>query len=427
VAELTDVLAATVRPSDRERMLERLTVEHPRQRFDEANFHAERRPRHEPRSPTQQVGLDRPWSFDPSDCTGATARRHKSTARKFMGDLLAPVHPDLVTLDDLRAFLAHPPRYFLQRVLELSLPGPPSRDDRATGAPTTGSSGLPAAAPGRNLLIELDGIEAWRIRQDLLEHRRAGGNIDSFRRVMAASDKLPPEPLAEAVITGASESVEPVMSVLHELCDPSATPEHIPIDLRLSGGVRLIGSVRNDRGVTPGPLRLEMSSLKSKHLLSSWLDALALGAAHPDQQWAAVHVAGGKPADPRPDVRTFGTTEASLAPHDDPLGPSDALEVMVDLFLRGHREPLPLFPALSHTLYAKPGAAARAWTSHGGGGDSRDEWVQVAFDDAGFEAITSLAVRDDDPDAPGVDRATRYANHLWGTVERSSPGTELKL
>lgn len=427
VAELTDVLAATVRPSDRDRMLEQLTVEHPRQRFDEANFHAEKRPLHEPRSPTQQLGLDRPWSFDPSDCTGATARRHKSPARGFIGDLLPPVHPELVTLDDLREFLAHPPRYFLQRVLELSLPRPPSRDGGAAGVPTTGSSGLPAAAPGRNLLIELDGLEAWKIRQDLMEHRRAGGNIDSFRQVVAASDKLPPEPLAEVVITGASESVEPVMSVLHELCDPLATPEHIPIDIRLSSGVRLTGTVRNDRGVTPGPLRMDMSSLKAKHLLVSWLDALVLGAAHPGQQWRAVHVAGGKPTDPRPDVRTFSTTEADLALHDDPLGPSDALEVILDLFLRGHREPLPLFPALSHALHAKPGAAPRAWSSYGGGGDSRDEWVQVAFDDAGFESITSLALRDDDPDAPGIDRATRYAKHLWSTVERSSPGTELKL
>lgn len=437
LAELTDVLAATVRPRQRDHMLERLTVEHPRQRFDEANFHAEERPLHEPRPPSRQMGLDRPWSFDPSDCTGATARRAKSTARQFMGDPLAPVHPQLISIDDLREFLVHPPRFFLRHVLELSLPKPPSRDDASTGTTPTGSSGLPAAAEGRNLLIELDGLEAWRIRQDLLDHRRAGGDLDSFRAVMTASDKLPPEPLAEVVISGASQCVEPVMEIVEELCDPSAKPEHIPIDLQLDSGVRLIGTVRNDRGLTPGPLRFDMSSLKPKLLLVSWLDALVLSAAQPEQQWQAVHVAGGNPADPRPRVRTFSTTTFNTTrfnttgedpgPHDDPLHPMDALEVVVDLFLRGHREPLPLFPTVSHALYSRPGTAPGAWSKHGGGGDGDDEWIRVAFDDAGFETITSLAVSEDDPDAYGTDRATLYANHLWGTVQHSSPGTELKL
>ncbi|MCZ7631496.1 MAG: hypothetical protein M5U19_21660 [Microthrixaceae bacterium] len=109
------------------------------------------------------------------------------------------------------------------------------------------------------------------------------------------------------------------------------------------------------------------------------------------------------------------------------IRPSKHSGVVVGLFLRGHREPLPLFPGLSHALGTKQNTTSSSWIDNRGDGDGNDEWIQVAFDDADFHTITSLAVRDDDPEGEGDDRATRYATHLWDIVKQSSPGTELKL
>lgn len=426
VAELIESISATVDPTHRVRFLEQLTVEHPRQRFDEINFRTDTLPADDSVPPSVQLGLDRPWSFDPSDFAGASAHRRGLAPDRFVRQPLAAFHPVTIALEDLREFLAHPPRYFLKRVLEIDLPKAPERDD-ASGLRTTGSSNLPMAAPGRNLLVELDNLERWGLRQDLLTHRRLGGDLDSFTELRFASDLLPPGPLADEALAEASEIVEPMISELRDLCDPTATPEHVRIDLELGSGVRIVGSVRDDRGRSPGPITVGMSSLKAKHLLNAWLDALVLTAARPGVAWHAVHIA--KDRRNRPDVRTFTITDP------DGGGPPEldlaigALEVVVELFLRGHREPLPLFPALSHALYRTPKSAAGKWESGYGSerSDGDDDWIRVAFDDADYRTITSLAVRDDDPDCDGDDRATRYARYLWDTVEHSSPGTKLTL
>ncbi|MGZ0220532.1 MAG: hypothetical protein ACKVIY_16125, partial [Acidimicrobiales bacterium] len=61
-----------------------------------------------------------------------------------------------------------------------------------------------------------------------------------------------------------------------------------------------------------------------------------------------------------------------------------------------------------------------AWNSDSySTGDSADEWIQVAFNHATLEHITSLPIEPGDPDGPGSDRARRYAHHLWGAMESS--------
>ena len=97
-----------------------------------------------------------------------------------------------------------------------------------------------------------------------------------------------------------------------------------------------------------------------------------------------------------------------------------ALTLVVDLFRRGSCEPLPIFPRLSPALFKGTRGAAGAWnTGSFSIGDSADEWIQVAFDHATVEDITSLPLKPGDPDGPGSDRARRYAHHLWGAMASS--------
>jgi len=89
------------------------------------------------------------------------------------------------------------------------------------------------------------------------------------------------------------------------------------------------------------------------------------------------------------------------------------------LFRRGSCEPLPIFARLSPALY-KGNNYTNAWNSTSFGiGDNADEWIQVAFEHATVEQITSLPIKPGDPDGPGSDRARRYAHHLWGTLDSS--------
>jgi len=96
-----------------------------------------------------------------------------------------------------------------------------------------------------------------------------------------------------------------------------------------------------------------------------------------------------------------------------------ALTLVVDLFRRGSCEPLPIFPNLSPALFNGKSTSG-AWNSDSySTGDSADEWIQVAFNHATVEHITSLPIELGDPDGSGSDRARRYAHHLWGAMESS--------
>ena len=101
----------------------------------------------------------------------------------------------------------------------------------------------------------------------------------------------------------------------------------------------------------------------------------------------------------------------------------DALGVVVDLFRRGHHEPLPLFARLSRALVDERGERT-AWDGgFKGSGDVKDRWNRAAFDNASFDQITSLPLRPGDPAGPGNDRALRFASILWGTKAATSTET----
>lgn len=406
LAELIDSLALLVEPSARKDFLDRLTVVHPRQRFDEANFDP-----------------DTPWSFDPAARDAAGSRRERRPFRSFAGDRLPAEHPRVlaaegstrrVHLSTLRRFLDHPPRYFLQRVLEMQLSDLPERDQTERLLAPVGSSGIPPAAAGRDLPVELDNLERWGVRTRLLSHLLAGGDFDSFVKVERARDGLPAGTLGDACLQDALEVAEALVDCRAETGIGEREPCELPVEVTLEDGTVIVGSVRDEGASVPGPVSTSVSQAKDKYRIGAWLELLALTAHDPTTQWQATLINHAAKNPSRVDLAVAGE-----GPEQRSQAASSALALVVDLFRRGLREPLPLFPAFSGILH-KGGPIAK-W--HGdrftGGGDGDDAWVITAFDNADEDRITSLELRDHDPGGAHSDRARRYASVLWSGFDES--------
>jgi exodeoxyribonuclease V gamma subunit len=166
-----------------------------------------------------------------------------------------------------------------------------------------------------------------------------------------------------------------------------------------------------------------VSKPADRRRLGPWLDLLALTAQDPTTPWASVLLTA--PASGSTKAFALETIEIPLPDADDRQHRAlTALEVVVDLFRRGQREPLPLFPMLSPALH-KGNKAANAWVSNDyARRDDADRWIRMAFDHADVDRITSLPTRPDDPVGPGYDRASRFAHRLWGALEASLRGPD---
>ncbi len=306
-------------------------------------------------------------------------------------------------------------------MLNIALPNPPEAQDPTSVTQVIGPSGIPSAAPGRELLLELDSLESWKVKSYMLEHLLGGGDIESFTMLERAADTIPPGRRGEAVLDDARRVVEPIVEACRTLRGPGSESELVPIDVYLPSGTRLIGSVRNDHGrddhgPRPGPVEITVSKQKPKDLLSGWLNLLALTAAHPGRRWRTLHISKGTSRS----VKGPGANVAEFSfPEDEQPGAASlALEILDRLvgFCRtGRHEAVPFFPATSLTLHnGKPKAAD--WYSEYNGrasGDGTDIWVRTAFDGATFDEITTIPVRPGDPEGQPDDRAGRYrGSHL---------------
>lgn len=413
VAELRDAISATIDPETRREAMGRVEVAQPRQSYDERNFI--------PGAVDPSVAG--PWSFDPVAFEGASHRQSSDRAPSLLAEPLEAEAPAVIELADLRDFLANPVKHFLRRRLDLALPKAP---DRKGGKPVTaspGPAGVGRASEGRNLVLELDGLETWSVADRLLSFVRAGGDVDSFARREEASDLLPPGRLSADAIEKAKEKVAPLLACAEVLGVSNCEPTQVPVDVMLPDGIRVVGSVRDDGGCRPGPVTITVSKHERRRELTPWLDLLALVASDPSQPWQSALVT--------PKTRKCNNKAMSghsLVRLELPEEPGScrrgravaALSVVVDLYLRGRREPLPLFPK-SSPLLAQDKNIRNAWSSDWAGspGEGDDPWVQLAFGELTHRELLAIPCQPGDPDGSGAGRAERYAKILWGAVDAS--------
>jgi exodeoxyribonuclease V gamma subunit len=407
VGELLDVVDQTVRTGNEGgdglpvSARKRIVVEHPLQPFDVRNF-----------TPGALAG-ERAWSFDTIALGGARALvAERVAAPPFLDGPLPQTRSDLIEVDQLVRFVQHPVRAFLRQRLGIVV------SDRAED-------------PAEALPVELDPLQQWAVGQGLVEARLAGADPVACAAAEIARGALPPGELGRSVLRRIGPIVDGIVAQADALLDDGDgdgdrngaghdEPDSVEVDLKLSGGRVLVGTVP---GVNGDLLRaVSYSRVGARHRLAAWVRLLALTAMHPQRPFAAATVGRGR--------RQGWVTLARIDPvHDDPETARrvalDHLEVVVDLYTRGMREPLPLYCNTS-AAYAqgsqpreRAAAARREWESTWDF-DKEDkdlEHVLVLGGVLPFDEVVAGQPRDgergDDwaPDEPS--RFGRYARRLW--------------
>jgi exodeoxyribonuclease V gamma subunit len=222
-----------------------------------------------------------------------------------------------------------------------------------------------------------------------------------------------------------------LVTVFEGLPSAKAPTTSIEVNIALPDGFSLVGSVPGAHGGTI--LRCTYSKLRPKHRLRAWAHFLALSAAHPELFPSAVTIGqaeGSSTSRPRVSVSTLGP----LLSGEDGIRARavEWLQVLVDLYRRGMREPLPIYCATSAAwaAAASPGSthgpreAARArWASSWEdfpGEDADPEHVVVLGPEFPFEHLVGCLPRPDE-EGPGwatdePSRLGRLAMRLWGPL-----------
>ncbi|MCY7400143.1 MAG: exodeoxyribonuclease V subunit gamma [Nocardioides sp.] len=333
LGELLDALDRTTAEPVRDHVV----THHPLQPFDEANFVA--------------GGLrgEGAFTFDRFALAGATAARSDRAPTQVLvpSPLPEPELSEDVSLADLQDFFAHPVRGFFRR---LRVAKPYDADEVKDSIPIT-----------------LDALEKWAVGDHLASEVLGGADAVAVGEALKVGGLLPPGPLGQGVLDEIITVVRPlVVSALALRRGPQRTLD-VDVDL---GGSRLFGTVGDVWG--NNLVAVSFSNLGAKHRMAAWINALALAAGLPDENWTAhtigKHRSGGQVQQIRP-----------LAQHDAQVWLRD----LVSLYRAGQREPLPM-PVKTSLAWAEEFRRVRG----GADGDpdikARSEWETPRFNDSGF-------------------------------------------
>ena len=389
VGELIDTVERTVRCQDATAR-EQIEIHHPLQPFDPRNF---------------TPGERGPWGFDPHALAGAQAlTRPRTDPSAFLPEPLPPPADPVVELAALVRFVEHPTRALLRGRLGV----------------TVGDwfDEVQDAMP-----VELDPLAGWGVGQRLLDGVLAGAELDACRRAETARGSLPPGILAQQPLDKISRVVEQLARVASEL-GAAGAPGAQDVSHALPDGRMLAGTVT---GVCGDTIRaISYSRVRPRERLRAWVRLLALSAAAPERPWESLVIGRARPGADMADV-----TVARIPPlGDDAAARARAahahLAVLLDLYDRGMREPIPLACEAS-AAYAQAAAgggnaeaAARtAWRS-GFGYDKEDrqpEHLLVYGGEIDLSELLDQVPRDDEDWPPAHDgRFGRYAHRLWDGV-----------
>ncbi len=382
VGELLDAIDRTARGPARDQVV----ICHPLQAFDPRNFTA------------GSLVEDRPWGFDRRSLAGALALAGpRSGPSAFLPAPLPPLSEPVLELERLVRFIERPVRALLR--------------DRLQVNPTDYLDEVHDAIP-----VELDGLERWQIGQRLLDGVLAGVEMDACLRAEQQRGSLPPGRLAIPVLERIRSDVGQIAE--HAVAFGSGSPVSLDVNLVLPDGRTLAGTVTGVHGDT---LRIvSYSRVRPRDRLRAWVRLLAMTAAWPERSFEAVVIGRARADAAHADVTVVRTP---------PLGADAALgrlAILLDLYDRGMREPLPLACDTSAAYAAAVAtgqdgvvAARRAWESDFDR-DREDREPEHVLAFGGELALAELMAEPprEDERGPGwpqaeTSRFGRYALRLW--------------
>lgn len=385
VAELVDAVLDSVVPDERGAVERRLETEHPRQAFDESAF-------------TPGVLVPGPWSFDAVAHRGAVSRRSRAPigSTPIVGPI-GSVAEDVIELADLHFFLRDTSGHFARRRLGVRFPSK-------------------VESPSVVVPLDISGLDRYDVGNRLLDWMLDGGDFVDWLALERRLGTLGPGSLGDSTL----EQVRAVAgSIVDQAGGTGVGTERrpVPIDLVARSGERIVGTVEDRLVGDPGPALITYSSERPVHRLRIWLDLIVATLADPSRSWRAVAIAKhtSKPLAVTTELCLRGSGQERLD------RAADALDVVLDCYRRGAVEPLPLFPMVSHALWAGESPAA-GWERYQGGGDADNDAVRLIYDGHDLRSLLALPCRDGDPhagSAPGTGRLKCYAEYLWGAFDRS--------
>lgn len=341
LAELLDALddAFVVEGDDRpDAVRRRIVVRQPMQPFSPRAFGASDDPR--------LFSYTRAWLEGARALVGQ--RDGQRRAPLFLHPLAPPERDedDTVRLDRLVRFYQQPVRELLRRRLDVDLRT--WEDDIGDREP-----------------MELDGLQRWRLGDELLRQRMGGVDPDHALTLLRGGGGLPLGAVGLALFEDLGYEIDRILEAVRLRRQGPVGAREVALDVPTSTGpVRIVG--RLDELDGSGRLVARFSRPRAKHQLWLWIEHLVLCATTPDTE---------------PTSAMIGRTDANselvvveLAPVAEPVR---LLADLVELYRVGLREPLLLFPDASMAFAecfletrdpdAALAAARKQWRSGGAG------------------------------------------------------------
>ena len=258
------------------------------------------------------------FSFSTENFRGCEALRTVEPLAPFVGTPLPEPDESWRTIDihALAEFFANPARYFLTRRMDIRLPRPVSE--------------LTEREP-----MELDAIDRFTLKSELLEKRLAGADLMSLRPAFLASGRLPLGKAGDLLYQELCEYIEEFQESLTRF----RPKERLPVaDLDLQGGAfRLAG--RFDHVTSLAVLHYRPAQVTPKDRMRAWIQHLAWCAASPASNLISVVVGEPPPKGRRSPGVVYPSIEIQSA--------RSLLEKLLEHYWRGLSEPLRFFPRTS--------------------------------------------------------------------------------
>lgn len=347
VSDFADVLNRRFQTAEGSEIWEQLLTRHPLQAFSPRYFSG------------QDATL---FSFNAEACP--PPQKQTETRNWFARPLPeADESWRFVSLSQLISFFSHPARFLAQQRLGINF-----ENEDAT---------LEIREP-----FTLNGLEAWTVRQQMLEGRLAVLEASQIQPVIQATGVLPQGHFADLLFDHQLEKVDSFTEKLQPLRSAQPLPA-LPFEFDC-GEFTLTGQLE---GLSAsGLLQYRLAKMKAKDLLGLWCSHLLLNCLKPEGVT----------------LKSQLQCEDSYIAFNAVVEPEAILADLLAIYWQGLHQPIPLLPLTSLTYAAAElegandadGKAFKVWTSGFNVGEDADPYHQLLFSESPLtDEFRALALR----------------------------------